>query len=142
MSPTSHPHNEEGGTGLAHRRLEQRGAVAFTAMGVAVVGDRAGLSWQLSVGQVPAGDPGIAASAKVAEQASPNCIERVCCRATGNSVLTSKSRTAWETAAKCATLAEEAVDSEEREYFIRMRDAWTTLAKRCEDFNLSDVTEK
>jgi hypothetical protein len=56
--------------------------------------------------------------------------------------MTSKSRTAWETAAKCATLAEEAVDSEEREYFIRMRDAWTTLAKRCEDFNLSDVTEK
>jgi hypothetical protein len=56
--------------------------------------------------------------------------------------MTNKSRTAWETAAKCATLAEEAADSEEREYFIRMRDAWTTLAKRCEDFSLSDVTEK
>ena len=25
---------------------------------------------------------------------------------------------------------------------VRMRDAWTTLAKRCEDFNISDVTEK
>jgi hypothetical protein len=56
--------------------------------------------------------------------------------------MTSKSQTAWETAAKCATLAEEATDSEEREYYIRMRDAWTTLAKRCENFNLSDVTEK
>jgi len=56
--------------------------------------------------------------------------------------MTSKSQTAWETAAKCATRAEEAADSEEREYYIRMRDAWTTLAKRCEDFNFSDVTEK
>jgi hypothetical protein len=60
----------------------------------------------------------------------------------GKQLMTSKSQTAWETAAKCATRAEEAADSEEREYYIRMRDAWTTLAKRCEDFNLSDVTEK
>jgi hypothetical protein len=54
----------------------------------------------------------------------------------------SKSQTAWETAAKCATLAQEANDPEEREYYVRMRDAWTTLAKRCEDFNIYDVTEK
>jgi hypothetical protein len=56
--------------------------------------------------------------------------------------MTSKSQTAWETAARCATLAEDATDSEERQYYLRLRDAWTTLAKRCENFNLSDVTEK
>jgi hypothetical protein len=56
--------------------------------------------------------------------------------------MTSKSQTAWETAAQCATRAEEAADSEEREYYTRMRDAWTTLTKRCEDFTFSDVTEK
>jgi hypothetical protein len=52
----------------------------------------------------------------------------------------SKSQTAWETAAKCATLAEEADDPEEREHFARLRDAWTTLAKRCEPFSFPDVT--
>jgi pterin-4a-carbinolamine dehydratase len=55
----------------------------------------------------------------------------------------SKSQTAWETAARCAALAQEAEhDPEAREYYVRMRDAWTTLAKRCEDLNISDVTEK
>jgi hypothetical protein len=54
----------------------------------------------------------------------------------------SKSQTAWETAARCATLAQEANDSEEREHCTRLRDAWTTLAKRCEPFNFPDVTEK
>jgi hypothetical protein len=54
----------------------------------------------------------------------------------------SKSQTAWETAARCATLAQEADNSEEREYYARLHDAWTTLAKRCEDFNVPDVTEK
>jgi hypothetical protein len=29
-------------------------------------------------------------------------------------------------------LAQEANDPEEREHFTRLRDAWTTLAKRCE----------
>jgi hypothetical protein len=53
-----------------------------------------------------------------------------------------KSQTAWETADRCATRALEADDPEEREYYVRMRDAWITLAKRCEDFNISDVTEK
>jgi hypothetical protein len=56
--------------------------------------------------------------------------------------MTNKSQTAWETAAKCATRAEEAADAEEREYYIKMRDAWATLAKRCEVFSFSDVTEK
>jgi hypothetical protein len=54
----------------------------------------------------------------------------------------SRSQTAWETAARCATLAREANDPEEREHYTRLRDAWTTLAKRCEPFNFLDVTEK
>ena len=65
-----------------------------------------------------------------------------CGRATGSSIMRSKSQTAWETAARCATLAEEASDQEEREYYVRLRDAWSTLAKRCEDFTVSDVAEK
>jgi hypothetical protein len=52
----------------------------------------------------------------------------------------SKSRAAWETAARCATLAQEADDPQEREHYARLRDAWITLAKRCEPFNLPDVT--
>jgi len=54
----------------------------------------------------------------------------------------SKSQTAWETATKCAALAQEAANSEEREYYVRLHGAWTTLAKRCEDFIIPDVTEK
>jgi hypothetical protein len=54
----------------------------------------------------------------------------------------SKRDTAWETAAKCAVLAKEADDPEEREYFARMRDAWITLANRCEFIDFPDVTEK
>jgi len=38
-------------------------------------------------------------------------------------------------------LAQEAYDQEEREYYVRLRDA-CTLAKRCEDFNITDVAEK
>jgi len=53
-----------------------------------------------------------------------------------------QSQTAWETAARCAALARDADDSEEREYYVRLHDAWTTLAKRCEDYNICDVTEK
>jgi hypothetical protein len=70
----------------------------------------------------------------------------------GSAQMRSKSQTAWETAARCATLAQEADDQEEREYItsdsvmrgprLRLRDAWTTLAKRCEDFNIPDVAEK
>jgi hypothetical protein len=41
----------------------------------------------------------------------------------------SKSQTAWETAARCATLAQEADDPEERERYTRLRDAWITLEK-------------
>jgi hypothetical protein len=53
----------------------------------------------------------------------------------------SKSQTARETAARCATLAEEADDPQEREHYARLRDAWITLANRCEFFNISDVTD-
>jgi hypothetical protein len=53
----------------------------------------------------------------------------------------SKSQTAWETAARCATLAQEADEPEEHEHYARLRDAWTTLAKRCEPFNIPDVTD-
>src|SRR5262249_12080017 len=52
-----------------------------------------------------------------------------------------KSQTAWETAVRCATLAQEADDPQEREHYERLRNAWTTLAKRCEPFNVPDVTE-
>jgi hypothetical protein len=52
----------------------------------------------------------------------------------------SKSQTAWRTAAQYAELAQEADDQLEREYYVRMRNAWITLADRCEFFNLPDVT--
>ena len=52
----------------------------------------------------------------------------------------SKSQTAWRTAARYAELAQEADDELEREYYVRMRNAWITLANRCEFFNLPDVT--
>ena len=44
----------------------------------------------------------------------------------------SKSEIAWKTAARMAALADEADTDEEREYYTRMRDAWITLANRCE----------
>jgi hypothetical protein len=53
----------------------------------------------------------------------------------------SKSQTAWGTAAKYATLAQEADDPQEREHYARLRDAWITLAKRCEPFNFPYVTD-
>jgi hypothetical protein len=53
----------------------------------------------------------------------------------GHDQMRSKSQAAWETAARCATLAQEADDPQEREHYARLRDAWITLAKRCEPFN-------
>jgi len=53
-----------------------------------------------------------------------------------------KSQAAWERAARCATLAQEEDDPQEREHYERLRDAWITLAKRCEPFNFPDVTDK
>ena len=54
----------------------------------------------------------------------------------------SKFEMARRTAARLAALAEEADDDEEREYYVRMRDAWITLANRCEFMPISDVTHK
>jgi len=53
-----------------------------------------------------------------------------------------KSETAWKTAARMAALAEDADYDYEREHFIRLRDAWITLANRCEPFDLVNVTDK
>ena len=52
-----------------------------------------------------------------------------------------KSDNAWKTAARMAALAEETDDDYEREHFTRLRNAWITLANRCEPFDLPDVTE-
>jgi hypothetical protein len=49
-----------------------------------------------------------------------------------------KAESAWRIAASCAALAQEADGHEEREYYVRMRDAWIGLANRCELFNLPD----
>jgi hypothetical protein len=59
----------------------------------------------------------------------------------GNYQMRTKSQVAWETAARCATLAQEADDPQEREHYARLRDAWITLAKRCEPFNFPDVAD-
>jgi hypothetical protein len=40
----------------------------------------------------------------------------------------SKSDTTWKTAARMAALAEQTDDDYEREHFIRLCDAWITLA--------------
>ena len=53
-----------------------------------------------------------------------------------------KTEVAWKTAPRIAALAEEGDDDEEREYFVRMRDAWITLANRCEFLDVPDVTEE
>ena len=46
-----------------------------------------------------------------------------------------RAESAWRTAARCAALAHE-TDNEEREYYIRMRDAWIGLANRCQFLDL------
>ena len=59
----------------------------------------------------------------------------------GTGQMRCKSQAAWETATKCAKLTEEADDPQEREYYARLRDAWITLAKRCEFSSIPDVTD-
>jgi hypothetical protein len=49
-----------------------------------------------------------------------------------------KAESAWRIAANCAALAHEADGQEEREYYVRMRDAWIGLANRCELFDPPD----
>ena len=41
-----------------------------------------------------------------------------------------------------AALAEEADDAEEREHYTRLRDAWITLANRCEFLGISDLAKE
>src|SRR5262245_60832817 len=57
-------------------------------------------------------------------------------RSKTNETWRTKAESAWRTAARCAALAQEA-DKEEREYYIKMRDAWIGLANRCQ-FHLPD----
>ena len=51
----------------------------------------------------------------------------------------SKAESAWRVAARCAALAREADEKEEREYYIKMRDAWIGLGNRCQFFDLPDA---
>jgi hypothetical protein len=39
---------------------------------------------------------------------------------------------AWRKAAQCARLAQQADDDAERQLYLRMRDAWISVANRCE----------
>jgi hypothetical protein len=50
--------------------------------------------------------------------------------------------TARKTAARLAAMAEEADNEPDREYFARIRDAYISLANRCEFFPISDVTDR
>ena len=53
-------------------------------------------------------------------------------RSKSNETWRIKAEAAWRTAAQCAVLAQEADEKDEREYYIRIRDAWIGLANRCE----------
>jgi hypothetical protein len=44
----------------------------------------------------------------------------------------SKSDHAWRMAAECAKLAQGADEKDEREFYVRMRDSWITVANRYE----------
>ena len=44
----------------------------------------------------------------------------------------SKSDHAWRMAAQCAKLAQNADEKDEREFYVRMRDSWITVANRYE----------
>jgi len=59
------------------------------------------------------------------------------CRSQPNETWQIRAQSAWRTAARCEELAQEADEKEEREYYIRMRDAWIGLANRCQ-FDLPD----
>jgi hypothetical protein len=63
-------------------------------------------------------------------------------RLAGTDQMGSKSEMAWRTAARLAELAQDTDDDAEREYYIRMRDAWITLANRCEFMPIGDVTAR
>src|SRR5262245_2019488 len=52
-----------------------------------------------------------------------------------------KAENAWRMAASCSALAQEADGQEEREYYVRMRDAWIGMADRCEFLDLPDARQ-
>src|SRR5262245_59722689 len=52
-----------------------------------------------------------------------------------------RAESAWRTAARCAALAQEA-EKEEREYYIKMRDAWIGLGNRCQFLELPEITKR
>ena len=59
-------------------------------------------------------------------------------RSKPNDAWRNKAENAWRTAAQCAVLAQEADEKEERDYYIRSRDAWIGLANRCKFLDLPD----
>lgn len=50
----------------------------------------------------------------------------------------SKSDHAWRMAAQCEKLAQEADEKDEREFYVRMRDSWITVANRYEFLDVVD----
>ena len=50
----------------------------------------------------------------------------------------SKSDHAWRMAAQCAKLAQDADKKDEREFYVRMRDSWITVANRYEFLDVID----
>jgi hypothetical protein len=50
----------------------------------------------------------------------------------------SKSDHAWRMAAQCAKLAQNAEEKDEREFYVRMRDSWITVANRYEFLDVID----
>jgi hypothetical protein len=50
----------------------------------------------------------------------------------------SKSDHAWRMAAQCAKLAQDADQKDEREFYVRMRDSWITVANRYEFLDVID----
>jgi hypothetical protein len=51
----------------------------------------------------------------------------------------SKSDHAWRMAAQCAKLAQEADQKDERDFYVRMRDSWITVANR---FAFLDIVDE
>src|SRR5262249_39292516 len=51
-------------------------------------------------------------------------------RAVEGKSMRSKSDHAWRMAAQCAKLAQQADQKDEREFYVRMRDSWITVANR------------
>ncbi len=44
----------------------------------------------------------------------------------------SRAEKAWRAAAECARLAQKSAGGSERDFYVQSRNAWITVAKRCE----------